>query len=276
MDLTHQIRQDGTARMKWLLAQIGAIEVHQIEYEKQDFRSAPSIERVLKRVKVGHARGIEHDGLGVQPRIIDGEPIKCHEEFGQAVGPIVPVAGKNSRCPVLDSTQHPIAVELYLIGPSPSVGARLASVASCGSMSDGIVPGGSSTARLGAFRLGEFQRPAMKIKPLLWGCRASPSGATIRVGRGAAKSVGPQTTPLNARSRLRRSHGRGRTCSEAGMIGAKVNAEQSLAVPADDGFLSDISSAAARFIAKQGSQLCFHAVEIHSLAISLKLEFCAR
>jgi hypothetical protein len=63
---------------------------------------------------------------------------------------------------------------------------------------------------------------------------------------------------------------------EAGMIGAKVNSEQSLAVPADDGFLSDISSAAARFIAKQGSQLCFHAVEIHSLAISLKLEFCAR
>jgi hypothetical protein len=28
---------------------------------------------------------------------------------------------------------------------------------------------------------------------------------------------------------------------EAGMIGAKVNSEQSLAVPADDGFLSDIS-----------------------------------
>jgi hypothetical protein len=94
MDFAHEARQDGTARMKWLLAQIGAIEVHQIEYEQQNVRRATSTERILKRVEVWHVGRIEYDGLGVQPRCIDGEPIQCHEQLGQAVGPIMPVAGE--------------------------------------------------------------------------------------------------------------------------------------------------------------------------------------
>ena len=46
---------------------------------------------------------------------------------------------------------------------SPSVGARLTSVASCGSINDGIAPGASLFVGLRAFLRGELQRPAIVL-----------------------------------------------------------------------------------------------------------------
>jgi hypothetical protein len=46
---------------------------------------------------------------------------------------------------------------------SPSLGARLTSVASCGSINNGIAPGASLFVGLRAFLRGELQRPAIAL-----------------------------------------------------------------------------------------------------------------
>ena len=93
--------------------QIPAVEMQQIESDEHDL-GARARQRVLQTLEARDAARVVDDGFAVDERRAARQRAGRRRDGFEALGPIVAAACQHRGVPVLDSTQHAIAVELRL------------------------------------------------------------------------------------------------------------------------------------------------------------------
>ena len=118
--------EPGAAFGQRLLAQVGAVQVQQVEQVHHQARAAATVEGVLQRAEVGQAVVARHHHFAIQPGLAHGQGGQGARQLGHARCPVEAIAREQARPAAVDARQQAVAVELQLPQPVGGVGGRLA------------------------------------------------------------------------------------------------------------------------------------------------------
>lgn len=117
--------------LQWNTRHIASVQMQDIENVIDEILRAARLKHVLERLETRDAVGFDGHHLAVEQRLLDWESAGCLSQLRKFLRPIMAISADEVRLGVVDSTQHPVAVEFDLVQPVISVGRYvLVSVAS--------------------------------------------------------------------------------------------------------------------------------------------------
>lgn len=105
--------------------QVDAVEEQQVEGHVEQVVSVSVAESVLERLKIAEPFFVHGDDFTIENRLLPFEPLTSRDKLGELLRPIEMIASLEPNFLSIDTAEHAVAVEFYLMEPVVAVGRGL-------------------------------------------------------------------------------------------------------------------------------------------------------